>query len=118
MLHQRSIVRVYSLLLELILEHHGRKILQEIRREFDRVLQQKWPLWLQELEQQTGYVRSRVLRIPVHHVFLCISRQFEWLDQHQRRSRGEQQAVSLSLNEASFISNYVHKILPANQSLM
>jgi len=77
--------------------------------EFDRVLQQKWPLWLQELVQQTGYVRSRVLRIPVHHVSLCISRQFEWLGQHQRRSRGEQQAVSLSLNEASFISNYVHK---------
>ena len=70
MLHQRSIVRVYSLLLELILEHHGRRILQEIRREFDRVLQQKWPLWLQELEQQTGYVRSRVLRIPVHHLSL------------------------------------------------
>ena len=60
MLHQRSIVRVYSLLLELILEHHGRKILQEIRREFDRVLQQKWPLWLQELEQQTGYVLSLI----------------------------------------------------------
>ena len=68
MLHQRSIVRVYSLLLELILEHHGRKILQEIRREFDRVLQQKWPLWLQELEQQTGYVQSRVLRLSLIHI--------------------------------------------------